>query len=370
MAIYKIFPTKDATLYNEDVDMNTGIDPILECSTYKKDGNYYLSRYLIKFSQDEINSTINNLISGSTYKSYLINYASEVNGLNLDTVVSVFPVSGSWEMGTGAYNNNPTTENGVSWKWTDYKDSNEWLTSSFATYVTSSYPTLTPGGGVWYTSSALGYNLEHTQSYSYSNPLDLKIDVSNTVTNWYSGSINNEGFIVKQQDETTTSDNNLTNISLFSIDTHTIYPPSLEFRWDDYLYNTGSNSNGIVNTDQIIISLNNLKENYYLDDVEKFRLNLKLKYPPRVFSTSSYYSTNFFLPENSTYAIKDEATNEYAIEFDDDFTKISADERGNYFNIYMRGLEPERYYTILVKATIDGSTKVYDFDNHFRIINR
>jgi hypothetical protein len=43
-------------------------------------------------------------------------------------------------------------------------------------------------------------------------------------------------------------------------------------------------------------------------------------------------------------------TNEFVIDFDTKYTKISADEQGNYFNIYMSGLEPERYFKILIKT--------------------
>ena len=50
MAIYKLFPEKDATLYTQDITMNTGLDEILEASTYLLDDSAQTSRYLIKFS--------------------------------------------------------------------------------------------------------------------------------------------------------------------------------------------------------------------------------------------------------------------------------------------------------------------------------
>ena len=65
MAIYKITPEKDATLYTEYPSMNTGIDAILEASTYLKDSNAQTSRYLIKFSQTEINNIFDTHISKS-----------------------------------------------------------------------------------------------------------------------------------------------------------------------------------------------------------------------------------------------------------------------------------------------------------------
>jgi hypothetical protein len=36
--------------------------------------------------------------------------------------------------------------------------------------------------------------------------------------------------------------------------------------------------------------------------------------------------------------------------------------------VYMNGLEPERYYQILIKTTIDGTTLVLDDNYYFKVI--
>jgi hypothetical protein len=70
MAVYKIFPTQDATLYSAYPTMNTGLDAILETSnTLDISGNPDVSRYLIKFDTAEIIDIISNKISGSSYDS-------------------------------------------------------------------------------------------------------------------------------------------------------------------------------------------------------------------------------------------------------------------------------------------------------------
>lgn len=56
------------------------------------------------------------------------------------------------------------------------------------------------------------------------------------------------------------------------------------------------------------------------------------------------------------------------IDFDTTFTKISRNTTGNYFDIYMEGLEPERYYRVLIKSEIDGSTNVIDENLVFKVI--
>jgi len=35
----------------------------------------------------------------------------------------------------------------------------------------------------------------------------------------------------------------------------------------------------------------------------------------------------------------------------------------------MDGFEPERYYTVLIKTTIDGSTLIHDQDLTFKVVN-
>ena len=65
MANRKIFPTKDASLYTLSQSMNTGLDEILEATTVIQDDSPQVSRYVLKFSQDEINSWVTSSVSGS-----------------------------------------------------------------------------------------------------------------------------------------------------------------------------------------------------------------------------------------------------------------------------------------------------------------
>ena len=55
MAVYKIFPEKDATIYSLFPAMNTGLDEILEVGNLnlQTNTNPQVSRTLIKFNQDE-----------------------------------------------------------------------------------------------------------------------------------------------------------------------------------------------------------------------------------------------------------------------------------------------------------------------------
>ena len=378
MAVYKIFPEKDATLYTEFPNKNTGLDQIIEASTYVQNDNAQVSRYLVKFSTNQISGIYQDKITNGEYKVYLKNFNAVVTGLNLDQTLEFYPVSGNWGMGTGRFNDSPQVVNGTSWNWLNYSGSTGWPTSSYPPYVTASFQDSLKGGGNWYTGSNLTTlnPVTQSQAFTYSDTKDIIVDVTKTVETWYSYSLDNtkgfknEGFLVKQPSGSEFINNkaNDTIFRYFSIDTNTIYPPQLEFRYNDYTFNTGSSTNIILPQVESFISLYNNAGTYYSESVPRLRFAAMPKYPDRVFLTASLYTTNYFLPESqSLYAIKDTETNEFVIDFDSEYTRISADVTSSYFDLYCNGLEPERYYTVLVKTTIDGTVKVFDEDIMFKI---
>ena len=377
MAIYKIFPEKDTTLYTEFPSQNTGLDQIIEASTYISQDTPQVSRYLIKYPTSQITEMYTDKITNGEYKAYLKNFNAVVTGLNLDQKLEFYPISGSWGMGTGRFNDSPKVTNGSSWSWRDYSGSTEWPSSGFSQYVTASFQPTLPGGGNWYTGSNLTLDpISQSQTFSYSDTKDVLVDVTTTVETWYSYSLDNsngfanEGFLIKQPSGSEFIDNRANNtiFKFFSIDTHTIYPPQLEFRFNDYIFNTGSSKNTILPQVESFISVYNNLGTYYSESIPRLRFAAMPKYPDRAFLTASLYTTNYFLPESqSLYAIKDTETNEFVIEFDNEYTRISADDTSSYFDLYCNGLEPERYYTILVKTSIGGQVKVFDENIMFKV---
>jgi len=377
MAVYKIFPIQDATIYSAYPAMNTGLDEILEATTDFKtgviqfDGNYpQSSRFLIQFDSSEIAYVSASLIRTSSWASNFRLFVANSTGLSNTTTVLVNALSQSWEMGTGHYIDNPEIQNGVSWRWRTQSGSNAWLTSSFGEGSTGSYNLSTnpssSGGGVWWTGS------QASQSFSYYSDLDLNFNVKSIVQQWTGSTWPNYGFIVRQdpsQEFVNNYPEDQTTLQYFSRDTHTIYPPCLEFKWDDFVWNTGSSNQTIITNPQVYVSLEENSGIYYSDSIQRFRLNVRPQYPTKAYQTSSIYTNNYYLPTASYYAIKDLDTNEYVIDFDTTYTKISADSNSNYFDIYMNGLEPERYYTILVQTTIEGTTKVLNNNYLFKVIN-
>ena len=381
MAVYKLFPSQDSTIYSFYSTMNTGIDPILEVGNLNINYNPVpqVSRYLIKFDQSEIEDVIDNKVGGTNFSSSLKNYIATAQGVIFDTELYIYPISGSWNNGSGTYLDSPFTENGVSWRYQYYLNSDSWATSGFNPYVTASFAAGYSGGGTWYTGSddPNNTNLEVTQSFTPRSQKDLNVNVTDIVKVWYSSSksiggytdIQNNGFIVKWENAIEFNENDAIQpiMQFYSVDTNTIYPPCLEIKWDDSSFETGSLSE--ISTPDLFVALDSNPGTFNPESVNRFRLNVREEYPTRTFLTSSLYTTNNFLNSSSLYAVKDLDTNEFVIDFDSEFTKISCDSQGNYFDIYMNGLEPERYYKILIKTTISGSTIIKDDKYYFKVIN-
>ncbi len=384
MAYYSIFPEIDTTLYShpDRTSMNTGGDEILELVQERGSTNqlHYPSRILIKFKNEEIKSVISDIIGSSKFndgvtKTKLQLFATEQKNITSILNIQTFLVSQSWHEGSGRYSNLPTSSNGATWI---YRDNNttqtQWRTASFAPGSTGSVGTgsgLEKGGGEWYTGSCF----TATQQFLNNASLDIDLDVTCLVQkhsaslfagDTYPTGVDNNGFIIKHPDsveENTSS--SFGEMQYFSVDTHTIYPPKLCFKWDDSIHTKQSTSkkSGSLN-----VTLYKNKQEFNQNDEALLRIHVRDKYPNRTFSTTSNYLNVGYFTTSSFYSVRDAYTEEEVIPFDDDFTKMSADDKGMYFKLYMNGLQPERYYRILFKHKNNDGTTIYDNDYHFKVV--
>ena len=129
MAIYKIFPQKSTTLYSYYPTLNSGLDEILELSTFESINNTNeVSRPIIQFPQSEISDVITNKVNGANYKSYLKLYLANASQIPLDYTLYCYPLATSWNMGTGRFSNSPITTDGAGdRKSTRLNSSHEWI---------------------------------------------------------------------------------------------------------------------------------------------------------------------------------------------------------------------------------------------------
>ena len=383
--IYSIFAQRDATIYERSVELNSGIDSLLEIS-HEQPGsgsNIFNARVLIKFDVSDIESKINSNKISSNAKYYLSLVTADVRDIPQEYKIYAYPVSSSWTNGTGRWGNNPITKDGVSWKYFSSKNigkewdipptvsnyewdnlSQTWVDaailfgSNLSVYVTSSYFT-NEGGGTWWDYD----NLECTQSFIFQSS-DIYMDVSQIVKKWVTGSgrLDNDGFILKFSNEIESSIENLTGLKFFSTDSNTIYVPRLNVVWDDSVFVTGSLTP--IAEDNVNLNVK-LKKFYAQNEKAKIRIYGNTRYPQKNYTTQSYQTINYYLPSSSYYEIRDAHTDEIILPFDYTGSKISCDGTSSYFNLWMDSFQPERFYRVVVKVERSGGDNVQIFDNNY-----
>jgi len=244
---------------------------------------------------------------------------------------------------------------------------------------TDTTQTLSGGGGTWYSGS--GY--EASQSFTH-EPSDLRMDVTDIVWKWLGSTVPNEGFMIKRSgsmEYSTTEDEGSTthygHFLYFGRDTHTVYQPKLEVVWDDSKWTTGSLS-ALSNTEveDMVLYMRGFRPEYKETSKVKFRVVGRARYPEKSYSTSGYstgYTTAKYLPSGSTYyQIKDAYTEDVIVPFGSG-SVVSCDSTGNYFNVWMNGLQAERFYRINYKVvsgsgTADETVQYFDEKHSFKVV--
>ena len=383
---YFEFGKRDTTLYSGGTtsSVNTGLDEILEIvkdvNSNGAVGN--VSRILIDFDYTDISQSIVDGIIPSTANFYLNLYDATSEEVEAEQYVYAYMVSGSnWKQGTGKLDHDPVTTDGASWRYRDEENSTPWVTGSVLT-----------DGGSWFTSSIDG-QYEVSSSYQLTfDKKDLRIDVTDMVNNhiYSSSAYPNRGFILKRESISPTdytfgytsgsdttkdesSSDRLGNLKYFGRETHTIYPPKLEVVWDDSSWSTGS-LDALSGDDlsRLKVYFKNLRTEYKEGSKVKFQVVGRELYPTTAFSSSAAELTVKYLPSASAYyQVKDADTEEVVIPYGTG-SKISCDSTGNYFRLWMNGLQAERNYRFCIKVVSgsgsDEEINYYDDNYEFRVV--
>ena len=177
MAVYKLFARKDASIYSEFPLLNTGLDAMNEVrnvtstepgtiktvrafNVWNTEGSTWssnpllwsvtayvdysissvVSRFLIEYSQSDIDYVLDNIVKDKNYDAHLVSYIATAEGVVQKAELEVFPVAKSWINGTGMYGDSPQTQDGVSWtkRNNDINRDGFWQTGSSGPYITSS----------------------------------------------------------------------------------------------------------------------------------------------------------------------------------------------------------------------------------------
>ncbi len=235
--------------------------------------------------------------------------------------------------------------------------------SAFHDNLWEAHHKINEGGGTWFTSS-FSAGTHYTQSFTKATQ-NLNVPVTEYVSEWLNGTRSNNGFIVKKSKADENSTTKFGSIKFFSSDTHTIYPPVLETRWDDSSFVTGSLS--ALTGDDIILYVKNLQTEYKESSKSKIRVFGRERYPTRTFSSTPLKSVKY-LPTSSYYSVIDSQTEQVIIPFDTNYTKLSCDSSGNYFNFWFDGLQPERFYKFCFRVDQGDNIRYYDDNFFFKVV--
>ena len=389
---YFEYPITDTTIYQGNItsSINTGLDEILEVSKNVNSSGTTISvsRALLKFDYSYISSSVQSGIIPVGAKYFLNLYDATSTELATEQTLETYMVSGSWTGGTGTLDRDPVLSDGASWKYRDNDtEKTEWVSGS------------TTQGGTWYTSSLdSSYNVSSSFDLVYETR-DIRMDVTDLVKNHiYSSSVfPNDGFIVKRNNTATSqslysifdpttatgsAEGNSTplgNLKFFSRETHTIFPPKLEVEWDDSSWNTGSLGElAATDLDRLTVYFQNMRPEYKEKSKVKFRVVGRELYPTRGFETTPAALTIKTLPQGTTamgqgtyYSVKDAHTDDVIIPFSTG-SIVSCDSSGNYFNVWMDGFQPERFYRFEIKVVsgsgVNQTSMIYDDDYEFKVV--
>ena len=375
---YFEFATAAAPLYEGEAtqSVNTGLDPILEVRKDMNDNGTVInvSRALVKFDLSYISASVQNSLIPKSTKYYLNLYDAGSVDLPSSQTLYSYPVSQSWTMGDGTYHSNPQITEGCSWRYRDGEnDGTQWISGSNNT------------GGTWFSGSyASGTrNLTCSSSLEYETT-DIRMDVTDIVHAWiYSGSLYpNQGFMVKRSGSVgnVTSGSGVQEgdtikygqLKFFSRDTSTIYPPKLEAVWDDQSWSTGSleplTGSALEDT---VIYFKGLRPEYKQNSKVRFRLVGRERYPKKTYSTTAAEVAVKYLPSGSQfiehgtyYQVRDAVTDDVIIPYGTG-SIVSCDTESNYFNVWMNGLQPERYYKFEIRVVTGSKSSATQIENYY-----
>jgi len=359
-----IFPTQDTWISSGSSkidgtsfkDQNFGRDQILEVKKEFFDTSFdHQTRALVNFAGSDFTEMSKSIVDGtisSNAKFFLRLYEGEGNAeMTEEYKLAIQPISQSWTEGTGKFGDNPKNTNGCS-------------------YINRSNPI---GGNAltWSNAGVSVLNVSQSeQSFTNQSP-DVNVDVTNMVNMWLSGKANNYGMLIRFSGSQETDSQTFGHLKFFSRNTHTIYSPKLEVKWDDHLPCTGSNTGSLNELTMSgladnFLYMQGLRESYKVGERVKFRVGARKRYIQKSFTTSVQTVTGSFITEGSgSYAIKDVATDEFIVPFSQ-FTSMSCDSNSNYFIQYLDGFYPDRVYKILLKLNYDdGQEQTFDDDFEF-----
>jgi hypothetical protein len=342
-------PTKDTTIYQKFPDNNAGLDEILEIGKVIEtnlsaiDASAYISASARSILQFTLPTTESVDVNANYYLNLRLANATDIHK---NQEVLVYPISRSWDEGSGFfYQNIKNVNDGATWNRCTKTLSWSMAGGDYLTGTTSASVKL------------ITYPLQ-----------DLRIDVTDILQPFVSQSLQNEfyGLIVTFPNSDEADADNKGNLKVFSSQTHTIHLPTLEIAWDSQIFNTGT-LQPVPSTLDVKIVATNVQEKYSIGDVARINFTVRDSYPLRSFNSTLRYKNKYYLPSSSYYSITDVQANTVIVPFDE-FSKIDCDVNGSHILLDTSPLYRGRFYSIKLKIVSGSFTKTVDPNIQFSIL--
>ena len=332
------FPEQDAAIYEEFTTRQSGLDEILEVG--KSNEGVYSVRSLIQFNVESISSSIADGTIPASASFDMKLFLARADKVKLDQVINLHPVTSSWKEGQGYFYEEPYVElDGVTWLRRET-------------------------GSIWENSGS-DYQASPTASASVTVPIaDLTFDVSTIVRQQISGTLDNQGMLIKFPDSDENDGSNEGRMYFFSKDTHTVFLPTIIAKWNDQVYSTGSMT--ASSATDLTVYPNNLKPKYRQGEKVRVYLTSRQRSPLKTFSSTFSEWTNRALPTTVYYSVVDVQSQEEVIPFDD-FSRVSVSSGVHYFDFVVEKMYPLRWYKVKIKVVNDGIEQVFDDRYQFMV---
>jgi len=343
MSIKRYTANKDNTITNAfkenlitpATDSNMGASDILEVfSIYGQASTSSVerARSILEFDISQISADRS---SGKLPSSGSVNFVLRLSNAEhsfttpSSFTLSVHALSSSWSEGIGL-------------DMETYKDTgaSNWVSRSLGTLWS------TPGGdileGEYFKDKAFDSGIE-----------DLEVDVSNIVEAWLTGTLSNNGFLVKLSgsNEDGTLERSYYTKKFFARGSQYFFKrPTIEARWDSSSLDTGSLPDPYVRADEYIFKITNFKSSYKTYENITFKVNTRKKdWQPNIYTVASN-TAPIDLVDESFYKIRRVADNYTVVDYSTgstpSYTKLSYNATGSYFDFDMSNLEPNYLYEI------------------------
>jgi len=346
--------SQDATIYLQQPYQNTGIDEMLELSKVYYGDTQDMSRVLIQFANIQLPE-----VPFSASLQLKITKADEI-AARFD--IEAYPISQSWENGTGTRFDNITT-NGATWYYRNGDDTTTIWNNTYVAGHGANFNPFTTGsqtglGGTWYTSSVA------SQSFNYRLD-DINLDVTRFFERWADNELINNGIILKFPDSAENDSVDYGSIKMFSKETNTIYQPKLVITYleDDVVSGSLTTITDFINSSSYDVSYRcyspNLKTSYQEGQKVTIKIDARELYPIKQFTSTFAYQVKYYLPSSAYYSVIDTLTKEPIINYSE-ASRVIQGEFNNLVKLNFSNWSVGRNYTLLVKSIGDDNEEIFE----------